>query len=76
MFGWLAKMLMATPVGPSGCACCEGKRRQLEKMRRQITGEEELPAEKQQDSFPDDGCGWLSARPVDVDHISYGRKEE
>lgn len=35
MFGWLAKMLMQTPVQNS-CSCCEGKRERLEKMRRQI----------------------------------------
>lgn len=35
MFGWLAKMLMQTPVQNS-CACCEGKRERLEKMRQQI----------------------------------------
>ena len=35
MFGWLAKMLLQTPVQNS-CACCEGKRERLEKMRQQI----------------------------------------
>jgi len=36
MFGWLAKMMLKTPVMSSGCACCEGKRQQLEKMRQEI----------------------------------------
>lgn len=35
MFGWLAKMLLQTPVQNS-CSCCEGKREKLEKMRREI----------------------------------------
>ncbi len=35
MFGWLAKMLLQTPVQNS-CSCCEGKRERLEKMRQQI----------------------------------------
>lgn len=35
MFGWLAKMLMQTPV-QSSCSCCESKRERLEKMRQQI----------------------------------------
>lgn len=39
MFGWLAKMLMQTPVASSGCACCEGKRERLEQMRRELAGE-------------------------------------
>ena len=37
MFGWLAKMLLQTPVSSSGCACCEAKREHLEKMRKEIT---------------------------------------
>lgn len=41
MFQWLAKMLMKTPVG-SSCACCEGRNRQLERMRREIIGEKEV----------------------------------
>ena len=36
MFGWLAKMMLKTPVMSSGCACCEGKRQRLEKMRQEI----------------------------------------
>lgn len=39
MFGWLAKMLMQTPVASSGCACCEAKREKLEKIRQELTGE-------------------------------------
>lgn len=46
MFGWLAKMLMQTPVQNS-CACCEGKRERLEKMRKQIV-KGEIDTENQQ----------------------------
>ena len=45
MFGWLVKMLLQTPVQSSGCACCEGKRQRLEKMRREIVSEETDGAE-------------------------------
>ncbi len=55
MFGWLVKMLMKTPVGPSGCACCEGHRRRLEEMRKEIVGEN-IDEEIEKDSdAPDDG---------------------
>ena len=40
MFGWLAKMMLNTPVMSSGCACCEAKRQSLEKMRQEIKGGE------------------------------------
>ena len=36
MLGWLAKMMLKTPVMSSGCACCENKRQRLEKMRQEI----------------------------------------
>lgn len=36
MFGWLAKMLIKTPVQGSGCACCESKKRRLEKMQQAL----------------------------------------
>ena len=36
MFGWLARMMLKTPVMTSGCACCEGKRQRLEKMRKEL----------------------------------------
>ena len=36
MFGWLAKMLISTPIQGSGCACCEGKKKRLEKMQEAI----------------------------------------
>ena len=45
MFGWLAKMLLQTPVSSSGCACCEAKREHLDKMRNEITGENRAPEE-------------------------------
>ena len=45
MFGWLAKMLLKTPVQGSGCACCEGKRQRLEKMRQEIENGEDEPPE-------------------------------
>ncbi len=77
MFEWLVKMLIHTPVGSSGCACCEGRRRQLEKMRREITGEDEPATEKQQpEPSTDYGCGCQSGYPVDVDNVSYGKKTE
>lgn len=46
MFGWLAKMLIKTPVLGSGCAICESKKQHLEKMKQAIeTGDlaEESP---------------------------------
>lgn len=36
MFGWLAKMLLQTPVSSSGCACCEAKREHLEKCAKRL----------------------------------------
>ena len=67
MFGWLTKMLLKTPVQGSGCACCEGKRQRLEKMRQEIeNGEIEPPETASGLSFssgtyseycrPDGGC--------------------
>ena len=50
MFGWLAKMLLQTPVQNS-CSCCEGKRERLEKMRRQI---EQGKIEEENPQMPDD----------------------
>lgn len=35
MFKWLANMLVKTPVQGT-CACCEGKKRQLQKMQEAI----------------------------------------
>ena len=35
MFKWLADMLVKTPVQGT-CACCEGKKRQLQKMQEAI----------------------------------------
>lgn len=43
MFKWLAKLLMNTPVQPSGCSCCEAKREHMEKLRRKIMYGEEIP---------------------------------
>lgn len=43
MFGWLAKMLIKTPVVGSSCACCESKKERLKKMQQAIeTGEIEI----------------------------------
>lgn len=36
MFGWLAKMLVTTPVQGSSCACCESKKKELERMQHVI----------------------------------------
>lgn len=41
MFQWFVKLLMTTPVGPSSCSCCEGKRIRLEQMRKELVGETE-----------------------------------
>lgn len=48
MFGWLAKLLMTSPIAGSGCACCEGKKKRLEKMQEAIANggiEEEVHPE-------------------------------
>lgn len=52
MFGWLAKMLMQTPVASSGCACCEAKREKLEKIRQQLTGEDTGSRAESNAAFP------------------------
>lgn len=39
MFGWLANLLIKTPVQGT-CSCCEGKKKQLQKMQQVILGEE------------------------------------
>lgn len=48
MFKWLADMLVKTPV-QSSCSCCEGKKRQLQKMQEAIINggieDEPLPTE-------------------------------
>ncbi len=36
MFGWLADLLVKTPIQGSGCACCEAKKSRLQKMQREI----------------------------------------
>ena len=36
MFGWLAKMLVTSPIQGSGCSCCEGKKKKLEQMQQAI----------------------------------------
>lgn len=36
MFGWLANMLVNTPVQGSGCGCCEAKKKELEKMQQAL----------------------------------------
>lgn len=36
MFGWLADLLIKTPIQGSGCACCEAKKSRLQKMQREI----------------------------------------
>ncbi len=49
MFGWLAKLLISGPIQGSGCACCEGKKKRLEKMQQAIA-EGEIPASFQPES--------------------------
>lgn len=39
MFGWLADLLIKTPVQGSGCSCCEAKKEQLKQMQKQILDE-------------------------------------
>ena len=46
MFGWLANLLLKSPVVGSSCPCCEGQKEQLKKMQKalltgQIDEEEE-----------------------------------
>ena len=36
MFGWLADLLIKTPIAGSGCACCEAKKEQLKQMQKAI----------------------------------------
>lgn len=46
MFGWLADMLLKSPVVGSGCPCCEGQKEQLKKMQKAILNndlEEDIP---------------------------------
>ena len=77
MFEWLVKMLIHTPVGSSGCACCEGRRRQLEKMRREITGENEpATAEKSADEQNGYGQNYPFGCAIDVDNVGYGKKRD
>lgn len=49
MFGWLAKLLISGPIQGSGCACCEGKKKRLEKMQQAIA-EGEIPDSFQPES--------------------------
>ena len=49
MFGWLAKLLISGPIQGSGCACCEGKKKRLEKMQQAIA-EGEIPDSMQAES--------------------------
>lgn len=48
MFGWLAKLLVSSPVVGSGCSCCEGKKENLRRMQEAIAeGISENPTEIQ-----------------------------
>lgn len=39
MFGWLANLIVKTPVQGT-CSCCEGRKKQLQKMQSVIIGDE------------------------------------
>lgn len=56
MFDWLAKMLMTSPIQGSGCSCCEGKKKKLEKMQEAIVNGEAEPLEEQ-NCGSSCGCG-------------------
>lgn len=68
MFKWLIKMLLDTPVASVGCSCCEAKRAELEKMRREVTGEKEPEAEEQKEklSFNPCKCQTYQVKKYDV----------
>lgn len=36
MFGWLAKMLVESPIQGSSCSCCASKKKQLEEMQQAL----------------------------------------
>lgn len=36
MFGWLANLLLKSPVVGSGCPCCEEQKEQLKKMQKAV----------------------------------------
>ncbi len=39
MFGWLADLIVKTPV-QGGCSCCEGRKRELQRMQKAIIEDE------------------------------------
>ncbi len=39
MFGWLADLIVKTPV-QGGCSCCEGRKKELQRMQKAIIGAE------------------------------------
>jgi len=50
MFGWLADLLVKSPVVGSSCSCCERQKEQLKKMQKAVlSGEFE--------DFGEFGCG-------------------
>lgn len=51
MFGWLAKMLISGPVQGSSCSCCEGKKKELERMQQIIENDGVMPGEEEQQQF-------------------------
>ena len=40
MFGWLADLIVKTPV-QGGCSCCEGRKKELQRMQKAIIGAED-----------------------------------
>lgn len=46
MFGWLAKLLVESPIQGSGCSCCAGKKKQLEEMQKALGHDDFIPQEE------------------------------
>ena len=59
MFGWLAKLLVTSPVQGSSCACCEGNKKRLEKMQQALA--EGIPSEETQEGKKEFSSGRFSA---------------
>lgn len=46
MFGWLANLLVKSPVVGSNCPCCEGQKERLKEMQKAILSGELENAEE------------------------------
>ncbi len=55
MFGWLADLLVKSPVVGSSCPCCEGQKERLKKMQKAVlSGEIETSDENSSDCCQSD----------------------